>query len=311
LWFIFYNNLTQINNLATLIVIGGPTASGKTGLAIELAKELNTEIISADSRQCFKEISIGTAKASPAELSSVKHHFIDCLSVSETVNAGKFTELADEVIAELSKTKDYIIVAGGTGLYIKSLIEGLDNLPHIPEEFRKEIKSDFEAKGLESFVNELRNNDPDYAAKVDLHNHARVIRAIELMRFTGKPYSSLIGSKPENPRYKSISFCIDIPRPQLYSRINNRVDQMMEHGLLEEVKSVNNFKANPALQTVGYKEMFDYIDRKFSINEAVDLIKQHTRNYAKRQLTWFRHQGNYRFVEPKLSIIKEYLRNEK
>ncbi len=294
--------------MATLIIIGGPTASGKTGLAIELAKALDTEIISADSRQCFKEISIGTAKATASELNSVKHHFIDCLSVSETVNAGKFTAIADDVIAHLSKTKEYIIVAGGTGLYIKSLIEGLDNLPHIPDSFRKEIKSDFEAKGLESFVAELSANDPEYAAKVDLHNHARVIRAIELMRYTGKPYSSLIGSKPENPRYNSISFCIDIPRQQLYSRINQRVDSMMEQGLLEEVKSVFEYKSNPALQTVGYKEMFDYIDGKYKLDEAVDLIKQHTRNYAKRQLTWFRHQGNYQFIEPKLSIIMNSLR---
>jgi tRNA dimethylallyltransferase len=307
LFFYTHNNVKQIN-LATLIVIGGPTASGKTGLAIELAKALNTEIISADSRQCFKEISIGTAKASTAELNSVKHHFIDCLSVSESVNAGKFTALADDVISRLSKTKEYIIVAGGTGLYIKSLIEGLDNLPHIPDSFRQETKRDYEIKGLESFVAELRNNDPEYAAKVDLHNHARVIRAIELMRFTGKPYSSLIGSKPEIPRYNSISFCIDIPRQQLYSRINHRVDLMMEQGLLEEVKSVYEYKSNPALQTVGYKEMFDYIDGKYKLDEAVDLIKQHTRNYAKRQLTWFRHQGNYQFIEPNLSKIMEILR---
>lgn len=309
MWFVFFNyHLSP--TLAKLIVIGGPTASGKTGLAIQLAKELNTEIISADSRQCFREISIGTAKATTAELNSVKHHFINCLSVSETVNAGKFTAIADQVIADLSTKKEYIIVAGGTGLYIKSLIEGLDSLPPIPDAFRKDIKVEFETKGLAEFVIELTSLDPVYAQKVDLNNHARVLRAVELMRFTGKPYSSLIGNKGDSQRYHSIAFCIDIPRQQLYSRINHRVDLMIKEGLFEEVQSVLDFKSNPALQTVGYKEIFDFYDGKFSREEAVELIKQHTRNYAKRQLTWFRHQGNYQFIAPDLNNILEIIKSK-
>lgn len=295
--------------MATLIVIGGPTASGKTGLAIELAKALNTEIISADSRQCFKEISIGTAKTSAEELNSVKHHFIDCFSISENVNAGKFTAIADKIIEELSKTKEYIIVTGGTGLYIKSLLEGLDNLPSVPEEFRNAIKNEFLSKGLDAFIEELKSKDPEYAQKVDLHNHARVLRSVELIRFTGKPYSTLIGQKLSAPRYNSVSFCIDLPRQQLYSRINQRVDLMMQQGLLKEVESVLKYKSNPALQTVGYKELFDYLEGKFNLEEAIDLIKQHTRNYAKRQLTWFRHQGNYQFTSPDLTKILEQLEN--
>ncbi len=297
-----------IPKLATLIVIGGPTASGKTGLAIELAKALNTEIISADSRQCFKEISIGTAKATPIELNSIKHHFINCLSVTETVNAGKFTAIADAVIAELSKSKEYIIVTGGTGLYIKSLIEGLDNIPHIPEDFRKNIKAEFILKGLNEFVSELKLRDPLYAEKVDLQNHARVLRAVELIRFTGQPYSSLIGNKSEKQRHSSISFCIDMPRQQLYTRINNRVENMIQDGLIDEVKSVIHFKSNPALQTVGYKEIFDFLEGKYSRDEAIELIKQHTRNYAKRQLTWFRHQGNYQFINPNIEAITSKLK---
>jgi tRNA dimethylallyltransferase len=287
----------------TLIIVGGPTASGKTALAIEIAKHFDTEIISADSRQCFREMNIGTAKPSEEERAQIKHHFIDELSVTDDVNAGVFCDYAHQKITALSQTKSHIVVTGGTGLYIKALLEGLDDLPPIPEDFRSALKLEYLTKGLAFFTEELKQKDPDHYAKVDLNNPSRVIRAIELIRFTGQPYSSLINKKELIKKYPSINLCIDLPRETLYERINLRVDKMIENGLVREVESLIPFRNHSSLNTVGYSELFDFFDGNSTLEEALELIKQHSRNYAKRQLTWFKNQGNYQMVKGDLQEI--------
>jgi len=294
---------------ATLIIVGGPTASGKTKLAIDIAKHFDTEIISADSRQCFQEMNIGTAKPTLEELSQVKHHFINTLSVTQEVNAGVFCEYADAVISQLSETKKYIVVTGGTGLYIKALIDGLYDLPAIPEDFRNEIKLEFVKEGLTHFVNELKAKDPVHYQTVDLNNPSRVLRAIELIRFTNQPYSTLIKKKSDNKRYNAINFCIDLPRETLYDRINQRVENMMSSGLISEVESLKKHRTQSALQTVGYVELFDFFDGKTNLAKAIELIKQHSRNYAKRQLTWFKHQGDFKMISPTLNDVISVINN--
>jgi len=288
---------------ATLIIVGGPTASGKTALAIELAKHFNTEIISADSRQCFKEMNIGTAKPSEEELAQIKHHFIDELSVADDVNAGIFCDYAHHKITELSQTKSHIVVTGGTGLYIKALLEGLDDLPPIPEDFRSALKMEYLNKGLAFFTDELKQKDLAHYATVDLNNPSRVLRAIELIRFTGQPYSSLINKKESAKKYQSINLCIDLPREILYDQINQRVDKMIENGLEKEVESLKPYRNQASLHTVGYSELFDYFDGKITLDNAIELIKQHSRNYAKRQITWFKNQGDYQMIKADLQEI--------
>jgi tRNA dimethylallyltransferase len=286
-----------------LIIVGGPTASGKTALAIEIAKHFNTEIISADSRQCFREMNIGTAKPSEEELAQIKHHFINTLSVSEDVNAGLFCDYAHQIIAELSHTKSHVVITGGTGMYIKALLEGLDVLPAIPEDFRNALKLEYLNKGLPFFTEELKQKDPDHYKNVDLNNPSRVLRAIELIRFTSMPYSSLINKKEGSKKYNSINLCIDLPRETLYERINMRVDKMIEKGLVSEVESLKDYRNRSALRTVGYAELFDFFDGKITLENAIELIKQHSRNYAKRQLTWFKNQGEYQMIPSTLEEV--------
>ena len=287
----------------TLIIVGGPTASGKTALAIEIAKHFNTEIISADSRQCFREMNIGTAKPSEEELVQIKHHFINTLSVSEDVNAGLFCDYAHQIIAELSHTKSHVVITGGTGMYIKALLEGLDDLPAIPEDFRNALKLEYLNKGLPFFTEELKQKDPEHYKNVDLNNPSRVLRAIELIRFTGMPYSALINKKEGSKKYNSINLCIDLPRETLYERINFRVDKMIEKGLVSEVESLKDYRNQSALHTVGYAELFDFFDGKSTLEKAIELIKQHSRNYAKRQLTWFKNQGEYQMISSTLEEV--------
>lgn len=294
----------------TLIIIGGPTASGKTTLAIEIAKHFDTEIISADSRQCFKEMNIGTAKPSEEELSQIKHHFINTLSVSEEVNAGVFCDYAHQIISQLSQTKSHVVITGGTGLYIKALLEGLDDLPAIPEEFRNEFKLEYSNKGLPFFTEELKQKDPEHYKNVDLNNPSRVLRAIELIRFTGMPYSALINKKEVSKKYNSINLCIDLPRETLYERINLRVDKMIEKGLVSEVESLKDYRNQSALCTVGYAELFDFFDGKSTLENAIELIKQHSRNYAKRQLTWFKNQGEYKMIQSSIEEVVPHIESK-
>jgi tRNA dimethylallyltransferase len=290
-----------------LIVIGGPTASGKTGLAIQLAQHFQTEIISADSRQCYRELTIGTAKPSEDELLLVKHHFINSHSISENLNAGSFSESGQELLKKLFKKFNVLVVAGGSGLYIKALLEGLDNLPAIDQEIRNELKQEFLQTGIEPLKEELKAKDSIYYDKVDRQNHQRIIRALEIIRTSGLPYSSFLGKKQKRNDFDLFNFAIDWPREQLYERIDLRVSKMMQAGLLEEVSGLVSFKNHPALRTVGYSELFDFFDGKTSLETAIDLIRQHSRNYAKRQITWFANQGNYKFLPPgsEMKILKE------
>ena len=296
-----------------LIVIGGPTASGKTTLAIQLATYFKTEIISADSRQFYRELTIGTAKPTNEELSQAKHHFINSHSINEHINAGTYSIEAQKILNNIFQINDVAILVGGSGLFINALIYGLDNLPKVEEPIRQTLKDEFKTIGLDSLLAELKNKDPDYYEKVDQQNHQRVMRALEIIRTTGNPYSSYLGKNENTNAYEVSSFVIDYSRDKLYHRINKRVDSMMDQGFLEEVKSLVSYRQHSALQTVGYKELFEYLDGTMSLDEAIDLIKQHTRNYAKRQLTWFRHQGDFHFLveEKSKNIYKQIIEKVK
>ncbi|MCX6296568.1 MAG: tRNA (adenosine(37)-N6)-dimethylallyltransferase MiaA [Bacteroidetes bacterium] len=291
-----------------LIVIVGHTAIGKTSLSIHLAKELNGPIISADSRQFFKEMFIGTAKPSYEEMQGVQHYFIDSHSVAEDYNVGKYEV---EVIALLDKLflkNKAVLLVGGSGLYIDAVCKGFDELPEADIDVRKKINLLLEEKGIESLQELLKELDPDYYSKVDLQNPQRISRALEVCLTTGKPYSSLRAGKPKKRNFTIIKIGLNTSREVLYERINERVDSMMKLGLLEEVKSLFAQKKLNALQTVGYNELFNYLDGKIDLKTAIDSIKQNTRKFAKRQLTWFRKDPEIKWFEPdELSIIQNYL----
>lgn len=291
-----------------LAVIAGPTAVGKTKLGIELAKHYNSVILSADSRQFYKELSIGTAKPSDTELSEVKHYFINTKNISELFGAGHFEKEAIPLLDELFKEHQLVFVVGGSGLYIDALLNGVDEFEDVPLEVREKLNEEFEEKGLEALQNELKEKDPTYANTVDLHNSQRVIRALEVCRHTGKPYSSFLKKHQTKRNFTPIKLFINTDREKLYSRINQRVDHMMKQGLLNEVKSLSQYKGLNALKTVGYKEIFDHIDGSYTLEEAVNKIKQHTRNYAKRQITWFKNQDEWETFKPEESEkIKAFL----
>ena len=275
----------------SVIIVAGPTAVGKTAEAIRLAKSYDTEIISADSRQCYKELNIGVARPTPFELAEVKHHFIGNHSIHENITAGSFAREASIYIEEILKTRDTAVVCGGTGLYIKALVDGLDEIPPIPIEIRNEVIQLFETKGIEALRKGLLEIDPAFQQHGDINNPNRMMRAMEVVLHTGMPiYQFQINAECRgiSSKYKIKYNIISLPREILYQRINERVDKMMDEGLEEEAKTVYPFKELTALQTVGYKELFDYFDGILTREEAVEKIKQHTRNYAKRQITWFK-----------------------
>jgi len=273
----------------SLIVITGPTASGKTDLAIQVAQKLGTEIISADSRQVYKGLEIGSAYPTTKQLEAVKHHFIGELELDNFFSAGEFAIQARIRLSELFKTKERVVVVGGSGLYIKALIEGMDDLPLVPVGVREALNRDLNEVGIAALLEELRKVDPDYFEKVDRHNPQRIIRALEIFRATGRPLSSFRqGKKTPQVPYQLVA--LDWSRDDLYSRINERTDQMMANGFLEEVARLNKYRHHNALNTVGYKELFMHMDNQMDLEVAVGNIKQHTRNFAKRQLTYLRHQ---------------------
>ena len=276
----------------TLIVIGGPTASGKTALAIEKALEFKTEIISFDSRQFYKEMSIGTAKPTAEELSKVKHHFIDTISIEEEWNAGIYERKAIEKLNELFLENEYVVAVGGSGLYLNALLYGFDELPDKDENLRKELQEELEEKGIEFLQEKIKNLDLEYFEKGEIKNPHRLMRAIEVSTVTGKPYSSLKKSGTIERNFDYKIYGIHHEREKLYERINLRVDQMINDGLVEEVKSLLPYRNHNALQTVGYKEIFEYLDGKSALEEAIEKVKQNTRRYAKRQITWFKNQYN-------------------
>ncbi len=271
-----------------LICVVGATAIGKTSLAIKLAKAFNTEIISADSRQFFKEMSIGTAVPSKEELDAVPHHFIQNKSIFEDYSVGDFERDSLALLKILFEKNTVVVMVGGSGLYVDAVIKGLDNFPEVPSKIRDQLNFELAEKGIETLQRELKNIDPEYFKKVDIQNPHRLVRALEIHRATGRPYSSFL--RKENPErdFNTIFIGLTAERELIYNRINLRVDIMMADGLLDEAKSLLSFRDKNALQTVGYRELFEYFDGKISLEEAISEIKKNTRRFAKRQNTWFK-----------------------
>ena len=284
-------------NRPILIVITGPTASGKTELAIQLAQHFKTEIVSADSRQFYHQIPIGTAQPTAEELAKIKHHFIGNLTLSETMSAGEFSRKATELLMHLFKKNEVVILCGGTGLYIKALLYGLDEIPRTKPGIREKLNEQLASKGITSLIEQLQQVDPDYCKSADLQNPQRVIRALEVSLSENKPFSSFRNNNPKALLpFDFKLYCLSPARSVLYKRINQRVDQMIEDGFEKEAQSVMEFRNYNSLKTVGFNEWFDYFDGKISKEAAIEKIKQHTRNYAKRQLTWFRKMENVKFI---------------
>ena len=283
-----------------LICILGPTASGKTKLAIEAANYFDTEIISTDSRQFYKEMTIGTAKPTPEELAQAKHHFIDTLSVKDKYSAGQFEHDALEKIAELHKTKDVVVLAGGSGLYINAILFGIDPFPEISKETRAKVVNIYKEGGIEALKNELRKLDPEHYITVDLDNHRRLMRALEVCFASGTTYSSFRKQEAKARNFKVIKIAYDRDREKLYERINRRVEIMIAQGLEEEVKNLIPYKDAYALNTIGYKELFPYLEGEISLEEAVELIKRNSRRYAKRQITWFGNDKEISWISPSI-----------
>lgn len=281
-----------------LITVAGPTAVGKTELSIKLARALNTEIISADSRQIFRELSIGTAKPTDEELQAARHHFINSHSITESYSAGDFERDALSQLNELFKTHNFVVMTGGSGLYIKAVCEGLDALPAPLEGLREALTIRLENEGLEVLQEEIKTIDPDFAATKEIHNPQRVVRALEVFKTTGVPISQYQQKNIQQRPFKQILIALDRDRKELYDRIDLRMGMMLKDGLVDEAKSVIQFRECHALQTVGYKEVYGYLDGLYNEKEMVRLLKQNSRRYAKRQLTWFRHQGDFKWFRP-------------
>jgi tRNA dimethylallyltransferase len=296
-----------------LIVIAGPTASGKTAAAIRLAQHYKTDILSADSRQFYREMAIGTAKPSWHELAAAKHYFIDSASVTEPFSVGDFEKQGLALLDELFKTHDQVILVGGSGLYIKALCEGFDEIPHADPEVRQQLNDEFAKNGILPLQEELKLADPTYYDQADINNPQRIIRALEVYRQTGVPFSSYRKASVNIRPFNILKIALDLPREVLYNRINQRVDIMVKEGLVDEAKSLIPHRQVNALNTVGYSELFDYFDGKTDLAKAIDLIKQNTRRFAKRQLTWFRKDKQIHWLAPEDVTgerVDELLRNQ-
>ena len=279
-----------------LIIVGGPTGSGKTDLSIKIAQHFGCSIISADSRQAFKELAIGSAAPSEKQLALVKHYFVGSHSVTEPFNAGIFESEALDLLDKLFKENPIQVVCGGSGMYIEALMNGMDKLPEADAEIRKALAEKLETSGIASLQNELKESDPDYHNTVDLNNPQRLLRALEVIRVTGRPYSELRSSgKAERP-FDVKYIAIELPREELYQRINQRTLLMLDKGWIDETKALISNRHLNALQTVGYKELFEFIDGKISYEKTVELIQQNTRRYAKRQLTWLRGREGVEWI---------------
>ena len=272
----------------TCIIVTGPTAIGKTPYAIQLAQQYHTQIISADSRQCYRELNIGVAKPSADQLKSVHHYFINSHSVHNEVNAKIFEQYALGAIHKIFETKDVAIMVGGTGLYIKAFCEGLDEVPAVNEAIRDEINEAYKTKGLKWLQDEIRKQDPLYFSSGEIQNPQRVMRALEVKLSTGQSICSFHSGKKTERDFEIKKNNLEIPRDELYKRINDRVDEMMQQGLLMEAEGLFPYRHLNALQTVGYRELFDFMEGEISLSQAVEEIKKNTRQFAKRQITWFK-----------------------
>ncbi len=286
----------QINHPKTIYVIAGPTAVGKTAIAIALAKKLGTEILSADSRQCYKEMTIGTAKPSQEELAAVKHYFVDEFSITEQITAADYEKLALQYLDTIFTTHDTAVVCGGTGLYIKALCEGLDDMPETDAAIVQQTESAYKAQGIEWLQQAVQQEDPSFYTSGEIQNPARLLRALSFIRSTGKSITEYRTQTKKERSFNIIKIGLELPREVLYERINKRADQMLQEGLWSEAENLLPLRENKNLQTVGYAEIFEYLeaaDEHYTAHEAVQKIKQHTRNYAKRQMTWFKKDKDF------------------
>ncbi len=289
----------------TIIAIAGPTAVGKTAVGIQLARHFCTSVLSFDSRQCYRELNIGVARPSQNELDAVPHYFVSSHSIFEKVDAAVFERYALDTLEKLFLKNDLVIAVGGTGLYLKALMEGLDDIPDIPEAIRKNVRENFSEKGMEWLSESLKKSDPEFFAEGEMQNPQRMMRALEVLLTTGRSIRSFQRKEKVERPFDVKLVVLEMEREKIIDRINSRVDQMMDAGLLEEAKAVYPNKELNALQTVGYKELLDYFDGKLSLDEAIEQIKIHTRQYAKRQVTWFKAQRPALF----LNASKDELRN--
>jgi tRNA dimethylallyltransferase len=282
----------------TLIVVAGPTGSGKSALAVRLAQCYNAPIISTDSRQVFRGLAIGTAQPTAEELAAATHYFIADREVEDDFNSGRYEAEALALLERLFEDNEYVVAVGGSGLYIQALCEGMDNLPEADKTVREALQQRLKSEGLEALVTELRERDPEYAAKVDINNSSRVMRALEVCIVTGRTYTEQrIGQKAERS-FNIVKIATDMPRDVLYDRINRRVDMMVAEGLEAEARRMYPKRHLNALQTVGYRELFEYFDGNCTLEEAVELVKRNSRRYAKRQLTWFRRDTQTAWFAP-------------
>lgn len=295
-----------------LINIVGPTAIGKTALAIKLAHHFGTEIISSDSRQFFKEMSIGTAVPSEEELSEAVHHFIQHKSIFESYSVGDFERDAIKFLENFYKKNSIIIMVGGSGLYSNAVLYGLDEFPDISQQIREDLNSEYKNKGIEFLQKKLQQLDPQHYENVDIYNPQRIIRALEVCIGTGKAYSSFLNKKKKDRFFSFIQIGLIAEREAMYNRINLRVEKMLENGLFKEVQSLYKYKNLNALQTVGYREFFDFLDSKVNFNQAIELTKMNTRRFAKRQLTWYNKQTDIQWFDYKtnLSEIVNYINSK-
>jgi tRNA dimethylallyltransferase len=307
----YFTSLKQIPP-KYLILLVGPTAVGKTDLAIKLAHQLNTEIISADSRQFYKELSIGTAKPTIEEMDRITHHFIDSYSIDSYYSAGDFERDVIQLLEDdIFKRKDVVIMTGGSGLFVKAITDGLDDMPEAPLALRENLMQRLETEGVEVLAEELKELDPEYATTADLQNSQRVVRALEVCLSTGKPFSEFHKKTKVKRSFQFIKIGIERPREELYNRINRRMDSMLANGLIEEVKGLTNYRNHNALQTVGYKEIFEFLDGAYDYPTMVELLKRNSRRYAKRQMTWFKNQDDFQwFSAEDFEGVYGYIKSE-
>ena len=289
-----------------LLTLAGPTAVGKTQVAIEIAKHFNTEIINADSRQVYREMKIGTAVPTLGQLAAVPHYFIGSRSIQEYYNASMFEQDAIALLTRLFVGHDLVIMTGGSGMYMDAVCSGIDDFPAVNALIREQLRSDFQQKGMEWLRSRIKESDPEYYEQVDLNNPKRLLKALEIITMTDRPYSSFLTRNKKEREFSIIPVGLNVERTVLYRNINQRVDSMIREGLVSEVEALFPFRHFNALNTVGYKEIFDHLDGKISLEDAIDLIKRHSRQYARRQITWFRKNSDIRWFAPeeRMAIIK-------